>query len=188
MPEKTAKADGRSAGRRLHHKVPGDPTRRDPSLIVAAPPPVLPGESAPLEWAEGRAEPVTEEEALGVLRRQRRYDLAERYDGADTAALRAAGLPDELEEQVPIGLPCWSDTKPRVTQRFPPRLWAMLEALAELEGTNVTSLMELTLYERSRQAPRGPARFNRDYLDYAKETVGVERKARLLAQEEERYA
>lgn len=188
MPGKTARADGRNTGRRLHHKVPGDATRRDPSLIVAAPQPVLPGESAPLTCAEGRTEPVTEEEALGVLRRQKRYDLAERYDGADMAALRAAGLPADMEEQVPAGLPAWTDTKPRVTQRFPPRLWAMLEALAELEGTNVTALMELTLFERSRQAPRGPAQFNRDFLDYAKETVGVERKARLLAEEDERYA
>ncbi|MEU7823084.1 hypothetical protein [Catellatospora sp. NPDC049133] len=168
-----AKPDGRAGGRRIRVSSP-DPSLK-PEMIVAAPQPALPGEEGPLVAGPGRAHAVTEEEALGVLRRRRRHDLAERYDGADRESLAAAGLPADLEHEVPAELPKWNSRKRPFTLRLPERLRALADAHAELEGTTFNALVELALFELIEQAPRTPEELRERYLRMAMETAGVEK-------------
>ncbi len=109
----------------------------------------LPGELEPLEWTAKRG-PVTEEEALGVLRRRRRNELAQapKREGAKRA-------------EVPSELPPESARKVPVVNRFPPRYLAIAHARAELEGTNLTAILEEMLVKYATGAPTRPETVSR---------------------------
>lgn len=104
----------------------------------------LPGELEPLEWTPERG-PVTERETLGVLRRRRRNELAQapKREGAKRA-------------EVPTELPDADARKVPVVNRFPPRYLAMAHARAEMEGTNLTAILEEMLVEYATGTPASP--------------------------------
>ncbi|WP_369201011.1 hypothetical protein [Streptomyces sp. PU-14G] len=112
----------------------------------------LPGEWEPLQWSRGRG-PVTEDEALGVLRRRRRNELrqAPKREGAKRA-------------EVPTELPAESDRKIPVVNRFPPRYLAMAHARAEVEGTNLTAILEEMLVKYAMGKPTRPQTVSRRLL------------------------
>lgn len=114
------------------------PTPRDPGsdsppadLGIREPRPeaALPGELKPLDWVEGRG-PITADEALGVLRRRRRVDLA----GQPKSPGPRGGVPDDLPPE--------SAPKKASVFRFPPRAMAFAHARAELEGVPLTAVLE----------------------------------------------
>ncbi|GGO98024.1 hypothetical protein [Wenjunlia tyrosinilytica] len=112
----------------------------------------LPGELEPLEWTAGRG-PITEEEALGVLRRRRRNELAQapKREGAKRA-------------EVPSELPAEQARKTPVVNRFPPRYLALAHARAEVEGTNLTAILEEMLVKYATGAPTRPETVRRRLL------------------------
>lgn len=103
----------------------------------------LPGELKPLAWSEGRG-PITDEEALGVLRRRRRVELA----SASKDGSRRNSVPLELP---PAGAP----RKPTMF-RLPPRLLARAHARAELEVVPLTTIIEELLADYAQGAPQPP--------------------------------
>lgn len=113
---------------------------------VAEPPreQALPGELKPLTWHEGRG-PITDAEALGVLRRRRRVELA----GPAKAPGRRAGVPDELPHRA-------APKKPTVF-RLPARALARAHARAELEGVPLTAIIEELILAYAEGAPEQPA-------------------------------
>ncbi len=96
----------------------------------------LPGEDAPLPRRLG-GEPVTADEALGVLRRHTRAQANRTGKAAD----------------VPETLP--SATAPKVATlfRLPPRTMAFVRAKAEAEGATVTTIVEEALEAYARTPP-----------------------------------
>jgi hypothetical protein len=112
----------------------------------------LPGELAPLEWTPGRG-PVTEEEALGVLRRRRLNELAQRPKREGS---RRPEVPDEL--------PASDARKTPVVNRFPARYLALAHARAELEGTNLTAILEELLVAYANGTPSRPETVHRRLL------------------------
>lgn len=112
----------------------------------------LPGESEPLEWTPNRG-PITESEALGVLRRRRRNELtqAPKREGA-----KRAEVPTELPEE--------DARKVSVVNRFPPRYLAMAHARAEVEGTNLTAILEEMLVKYAMGKPTRPQTVSRRLL------------------------
>lgn len=129
----------------------------DPRYLVQVDPShALPGENAPLLAEPDRTEPVTDEEALGVLRRRKAAALSRQYQTSDPADIAAAGLPPTLEEalaeRLPRALPPWTESKEMVTIRLSPQLWALLYAKFELEGSwdNFAMMVETFMYEAAR--------------------------------------
>lgn len=104
----------------------------------------LPGELKPLDWFQGRG-PITEEEALGVLRRRRRVELA----GVPKSQGRRAEVPD--------GLPASGGPKKAAVFRLPERVMAFAHARAEMEGIPLTTVLEEKLREYAEGAPDAPA-------------------------------
>jgi hypothetical protein len=104
----------------------------------------LPGEAAPLTWTTGRG-PVTEEEALGVVRRRRRLEL-----GQQPKRLGAGHRP------VPDELPAENAKKVGVMFRLPPYYVALANARAELEDTNLTAILEEALIKYAQGRPSSP--------------------------------
>jgi hypothetical protein len=104
----------------------------------------LPGEAEELAWKPGRTWPVTEQEALGLLRRSERLDMIRRTgDAVD-------------ESQLSDELPGWDLAKEQIGVRLTKRLRILAYALAELEDSNFTELVEDALLERILSAPRDP--------------------------------
>ena len=94
----------------------------------------LPGELKPLQWQPDRG-PITEAEALGVLRRRRRVELA----GLPKARGRRSPVPSEL--------PATSAPRKPTMFRLPPRLLARAHARAELESVPLTTIVEELLLD-----------------------------------------
>jgi hypothetical protein len=146
----------------------------NPALVIATPGAALPGELAPLAAHRRRTKPITEQEALGVWRRKKRADIAtELAEGDDKKLQRMAqkGLPAEHEQRVPDELPGWDSKKVVVTMRIHPRLRALVDALAELEGTNLTTEVELALWKLVNGPPRDPAAVRQEFEEMLAETV-----------------
>lgn len=112
----------------------------------------LPGELQPLEWTPSRG-PITEEEALGVLRRRRRNELSQapKREGAK-------------RPEVPTELPAVGDRKVPVVNRFPARYLAIAHARAEVEGTNLTAILEEMLVKYATGKPTRPQTVSRRLL------------------------
>lgn len=123
-------------------RVSGTPTAgdgiREPRRDAA-----LPGELKPLDWVPGRG-PITADEALGVMRRRRRVELA----GHPKSPGSRGGVPDEL--------PPASAPKKASVFRFPPRVMAFAHARAELEGVPLTAVLEELLRAYAESAPQRP--------------------------------
>ncbi len=103
----------------------------------------LPGELKPLEWQADRG-PITDAEALGVLRRRRRVDLA----GRARTRTRRTPVPGELPEE--------SAPRQPTMFRLPPRLMARAHARAELEGVPLTTIVEELLTDYASGSPQPP--------------------------------
>ncbi len=112
----------------------------------------LPGELEPLEWTPNRG-PITEEEALGVLRRRRRNELSQapKREGAKRPEIPSE-LPPENARKVPV------------VNRFPARYLAMAHARAEVEGTNLTAILEEMLVKYATGKPTRPGTVSRRLL------------------------
>jgi hypothetical protein len=104
----------------------------------------LPGEADELVWQPGRTWPVAEQEALGLLRRNERLDMIRRSGG------------EVDESQLSDELPGWDLAKEQIGVRLTKRLRILAYALAELEDSNFTELVEDALLERILGAPRDP--------------------------------
>src|SRR5215207_1977445 len=93
MSGPSAAAGGRGGRRRAQILTGAVPLGRDPQGVD--PDSALPGEAAPQTWTAARG-PVTDEEALGVLRRRRRLELGQqpRRSGAEHRP-----VPDELPDE-----------------------------------------------------------------------------------------
>ncbi len=104
----------------------------------------LPGELKPLPWAQDRG-PITDEEALGVLRRRRRVDLA--------GAPKARG---GRRSPVPAELPSPEAAKKPTMFRLPPRLVARAHARAEMEQVPLTAVIEELLADYAAGVPDAP--------------------------------
>lgn len=103
----------------------------------------LPGELKPLEWSPRRG-PITDAEALGVLRRRRRVELA----GPPKARGRRSPVPAELPS---------ADAPRKPTMfRLPPRLLARAHARAELEAVPLTTIIEELLADYASGDPLPP--------------------------------
>ncbi len=103
----------------------------------------LPGELKPLPWDPERG-PITDAEALGVLRRRRRVELA----GAPKSRGRRSPVPAELPGP---------DAPKRPTMfRLPPRLMARAHARAELEQVPLTTIVEELLAAYADGVPQAP--------------------------------
>jgi hypothetical protein len=96
------------------------------------------------------------------LRRRRRSDLARK------------GQPI-VEADLPSELPGWNDAKVPITIRFPARMGAFLTALAEIEDTSLTALLEEAGYEMMRRVPRDPNVANAQQVDNHLATTVAER-------------
>ncbi|MBO3130157.1 hypothetical protein [Dermatophilus congolensis] len=103
----------------------------------------LPGELKPLDWYEGRG-PITDGEALGVLRRRRRVELA----GVPKSRGKRAGVPEELPPAV--------GPKKASVFRLPERTMAFAHARAELERVPLTTVIEEMLRDYATSAPQSP--------------------------------
>ncbi|OIV39154.1 hypothetical protein BIV57_02150 [Mangrovactinospora gilvigrisea] len=112
----------------------------------------LPGELEPLEWEANRG-PVTEDEALGVLRRRRSNELSQ--------APKRAGA---KRAEIPTELPPEEARKVSVVNRFPPRYLAMAYARAEIENTNLTAILEEMLVKYATGSPTRPETVKRRLL------------------------
>ena len=104
----------------------------------------LPGEDLPLVYTPGRG-PVTESEALGVMRRRRRVDLAYRPK-----------RPGVKRPQVPDELPASEAPKQTSVSRFPPRILAVAYARAEIEDIPLTAILEEALIKYAEGPPESP--------------------------------
>lgn len=111
---------------------------------VAEPPraQALPGELKPLDWRVDRG-PISDDEALGVLRRRRRVELA-----GQASRGRRAAVPDRLPDQA-------GPKKPTVF-RLPARALARAHARAELEGVPLTAVVEELIVAYADGAPQEP--------------------------------
>lgn len=89
---------------------------------------MLPGEARPLAMKVGR-KPITEDEALGVLRRLARVEMR-----TARASARDKDIPEEL--------PAPDAKRTHTIFRISPRTMAFVKARAEAENTNVTELAE----------------------------------------------
>ncbi|MGW0704887.1 hypothetical protein ACWD4G_02740 [Streptomyces sp. NPDC002643] len=112
----------------------------------------LPGELEPLEWTPNRG-PITEAEALGVLRRRRRNELSQ-------APKRQGAKRPEIPSELPPG----DARKVPVINRFPARYLAMAHARAEVEGTNLTAILEEMLVKYATGKPTRPQTVSRRLL------------------------
>jgi hypothetical protein len=148
----------------------------------------LPGERHPLQFGKGREHPVTEAEALGLVRRRRRLELVEKYaatvgDAVKTAALLETGAPRTLAEALsdvellPAELPPWTASKGSFTLRLPTAGKALMDASAELAGSNFTTMTELLWWQYLKQAPLSPAEVEDLLAEYLAETLGADRAA-----------
>lgn len=112
----------------------------------------LPGELEPLAWTPNRG-PVTEAEALGVLRRRRRNELSQ---APKRVGAKRPEVPDELPPEYARKVP--------VVNRFPARYLAMAHARAEIEGTNLTAILEEMLVKYATGRPSRPQTVSRRLL------------------------
>lgn len=103
----------------------------------------LPGELKPLEWVPGRG-PITDEEALGVMRRRKRVELA----GRSRSSVRRGRVPDELPPE--------SAPKKPAVFRLPPRALGHAHARAEMEGIPLTTVLEEFLLAYASGDPQAP--------------------------------
>lgn len=103
----------------------------------------LPGELKPLPWSPDRG-PITDDEALGVLRRRRRVDLA----GAPKSRGRRSPVPAEL--------PGTTAARKPTMFRLPPRLVARAHARAEMEQVPLTAVVEELLAGYADGIPESP--------------------------------
>lgn len=164
----TANAAKSSDGRAGRRRIVRGPTARGRGLGRVTTVPegdLLPGEIEPLVWQPGRDHPVTEAEALGVVRRRERI----------------AAEKKEQEPQLTESLPDWNAPKAKQILAFPPRLYWLAVALAELEGTNWAAATEELWLERISRAPRDPKIVEQRQQELLDSTVGVERQRLKLA-------
>jgi len=159
----------RARGYRKVQLKPGDPTSLDPRYIVAVRDArALPGETGALEYEPGRG-PVTDEEALGVMRRRKGAQLARMYAESTPDALAQRGLPltleEALERHLPTELPPRDKAKEVTSISLPPRLMARLVARAEVEGRNLNALIEMLLWRLDREPPQDPEQVRREYAE-----------------------
>ncbi|GHE07334.1 hypothetical protein [Streptomyces alanosinicus] len=112
----------------------------------------LPGELEPLQWTPDRG-PITEEEALGVLRRRRRNELSQ-----------APKRQNAKRPEIPAELPPEGARKVPVVNRFPARYLAMAHARAEVEETNLTAILEEMLVKYATGKPTRPQTVSRRLL------------------------
>lgn len=119
----------------------------------------LPGELEPITWSPDRG-PVTDDEALGSLRRRRRIEAA-----------KAPKRPGSVSSDVPEELPGWDDRKAPVIFRLPPRALALAHARCEIEETNLTAVVEAFLNGYAMGIPQEPEKVEerqRSLLDRTK--------------------
>lgn len=121
--------------------------------------PLLPGEAAPLVYEAGRTHPVTDEEALGTLRR--------------LARLKAQHM--GVEPELPEALPSPLAVQEKVVLNLSPYVKALLTAHALIEGTNFARLMEGLALERLQQPPREPALVRRHHEELLEQLLGPAR-------------
>lgn len=103
----------------------------------------LPGELKPLDWYDGRG-PISADEALGVMRRRRRVELA----GVPKSRGKRAGVPEELPAAV--------GPKKASVFRLPERTMAFAHARAEMEGVPLTTVIEEMLRDYAAGDPDSP--------------------------------
>lgn len=103
----------------------------------------LPGELKPLSWNPERGS-ITDAEALGVLRRRRRVELA----GAPKSRGRRS--------PVPADLPGADAPKNPTMFRLPPRVVARAHARAEMEQVPLTTIIEELLADYADGVPQAP--------------------------------
>lgn len=109
----------------------------------------LPGELKPLTWSDERG-PITDDEALGVLRRRRRVEAASvSRTGGDRAARGPRAVPDRL--------PAADAARQPTMFRLPPRLLARAHARAELEAVPLTTIVEELLAGYADGVPQEPS-------------------------------
>ena len=143
-------------------------------------------EDAPLAYEPGRTTPVTDDEALHVLRRKRKAELEETYADADPEALKAAGLPPTLAQalkdpdHMPTELSRWDVAKQPIGMRWPRPMVERLNALAEIEGVYLTTEVELAVWKLLKEPPRDPKVRREEYLTYLRETIGADRAQAML--------
>ncbi|NKS56327.1 hypothetical protein GS504_01695 [Rhodococcus hoagii] len=125
-----------------------DVRRHDPNASKISPKKALPGETEPLAYTPGRG-PITDDEILGVMRRQRR----ENKKATEKGNVARAEVPDEL--------PPVTARKTAFMVRLPPYFLAAAKARAEVEGTNVTAIIEEHIIKYATGKPTAPATVTR---------------------------
>jgi hypothetical protein len=126
-------AGGTSRGRQIRLATPEVKLPRRRGRAAAD---ELPGEFEALTWHAGRGA-VTEQEALGVARRQQRLHAKRRA---------------ELITELPAG----DETKHISVYRLPPRALMFAKARAEIERTTLTAVLEAFLTEYAFGTPDDP--------------------------------
>lgn len=177
---KGQKADGRVNRRSPRYRA-GEPAKPAPKKGTRKA-----AEDAPLVYEPGRTTPVTDEEALHVLRRKRKAELEEAYADAGPAELKAAKLPPTLAQALkdpkymPTELSRWDVAKQPIGMRLPKPLIERLNALAEIEDVFLTTEVELAVWKLLKEPPRDPKVRREEYLAYLRETIGADRALAML--------
>ena len=150
----------------------------DPRYLAAVGDDPQPGEVESLRYERGRG-PITDDEALAVLRKNTARSLARKYREADLAALRKAGAPETYEDALrallPQELPAWDTNKELKSYKLATRLMAKIAALAEVQDVSETTLIELLLWRASKEPPKEPAALDAEYAQMMSETVMLDR-------------
>lgn len=174
----TPDQDGRRGQRRRLRSGPTDRSHLYPDVAQAVPEDqALPGELRLLAYAPGRTHPVTDEEALGVARRKYRTDIASGKERVDP-------LPDAL--------PPHDTQKASVHTRLAARVVSLMQARAELEGTNSANVLDeyalryaLGVPENPQEAGQRQREFLRWFTDGAQGTPPPDTSPTLISPEHE---
>jgi hypothetical protein len=133
----------------------------------------------------GRRDPVTDEEALEMLRQQQAKELAETYSRTPVAELKRRDLPSTLEEAVrtrlSTALPVWDQPIGFTGVRLPPRLHALLAAKADLEGIPVNVAVEMLVWHAVNEPVRDRAEVKAQFEEMMRRTVLAEREGQQSA-------